>query len=461
MPHEMHPHDFDEEDARAAGSRPRRPRTNETHHHGREPRRVPLWPIALVAVIALAAIGWGAWTVLRPKDTSTPVLANPPSAGRADAKANPTLVAGVNDFGFELLRRGLDANTASSSFIVSPISVHSMFAMTECGSAGPTSEGIRRALGIESLKPAAARQAQADLLVGVAASQKDHLVIANSVWVDDTNSLKQSFVDTNRLFFGAEARSVDLQSQQGMNEINWWVSKNTGDRIVRMLGEPLPSTTSIELFDAAYYLGDWQAGFDPRSTKRADFHVAGGPAVKANMMRVTGGFEYTKNKSFEAVKLPCKDTMTSAIVILPSKSSSLERVLGSLKAKRFTQIRRDLKRTNGTFGMPTLDSRELVDLREPLSAMGLGDIFSSSHADFSAMVNQPPAWIDRVRHATYLHVDEQGTTAETGEAQTPAGATVSSGKPFEMIADRPYVIAFVDERSGAILLLAAVRDPRG
>jgi serpin B len=457
----MHSHDSENEDSAVANTRPRRPRASDAHHHGREQKRIPWWPIALVAIIALAALGWGAWTVLRPKDTSMPVMATPPSAGRADAKANPTLVAGVNDFGFELLRRGLDANTASSSFIVSPVSTHSMLAMAECGSTGATSDRIRRVLGVESLKSGAARQAQADLLASLAESQRDHLVIANSLWIDDTNSLKQSFIDTNRLFFGAEARSVDLQSQAGMKEINWWVSKSTSDNIVRVLGEPLPSTTSIELFDAAYYLGSWQAGFDPRSTKRADFRIAGGPTVKANMMNVTGGFEYTKNKSFDAVRLPCKDASTSVIVILPSKSSSLERVLPTLKAKRFAQIRRDLKRTNGTFGMPTLDSRELVDLREPLSAMGLGDIFSSSHADFSAMVSQPPAWIDRVRHATYLHVDEQGTTAKAGEAATPAGATVSSGKPFEMIADRPYVIAFVDERSGAILLLAAVRDPRG
>jgi serine protease inhibitor len=458
---EMHSGDVESETTESAGPRPRRSRTGTSRRHERAPKRAPRWPIALVALIALGALGWGAWAVFRPKDTSTPVLASPPSAGRTAAKTNPELVAGVNDFGFELLRRGLDANTASSSFVLSPISVHSMLAMAECGAVGSTSERMRQVLGVDSLKPPTARQAYADLLVNVASSQRNHLVIANSVWVDDTNSLKQSFLDTDRLYFGAEARSVDLQSPPGVNEINWWVSKNTGDRIVRVLGEPMPSTTSIELFDAAYFLGNWKTQFDPHSTKRVDFHVANGPAVKTNIMHITGGFEYSKNKSFEAIRLPYKDVGASAIVILPSKSSSLERVLPSLKAKRLAQIRGDLKSAQGSFGMPTLDSRALVDLREPLSAMGLGDIFSSSRADFSAMVNKPPAWIDRVRHSTYLHVDEHGTEAAVASAMQPSAKATASGKPFEMIADRPYVIVIVDDRTGAMLFLAAVRDPRG
>lgn len=454
-------HDAETETGRPASHRERRSQATQMRRRGRAPRRVPRWPIALVAAVAVAAASWGAWTLLKPKDTSTPVLASPPSAGRVTARPNATLVSGINDFGFELLRRSLDANTDSPSVVLSPLSVHSMLAMTECGATGATSERMRAALGVDSMKSSAARQAYADLLVGLAQSQKNHLVLANSVWLDDINGFKQSFLDTDRLYFGAEARAVDLQSQPGVNEINWWVSKNTGDRIVRMLGEPLPSTTSIELFGAAYYLGTWGVEFDPRSTKPADFHVAGGPAIKTNMMRVTGEFEYTKSKTLQAIRLRYKDAPASALVILPSESNSLPRLLSSLSAKRLTQIRRSLKTSPGTFSMPRLDSRNLVDLREPLSALGLADVFSSSHAEFQGMVTKPPAWIDRVRHSTYLHLDEHGTEADSARAIQASASPTSAPKPFTMTADRPYLLVIVDDKSGAMIFAAAIRDPRG
>jgi serine protease inhibitor len=441
-----------------AESKPRRPRTTEMRRRERQSKRATLIPIVLVGVVALAALIWGGWMILRPKDTSTPVLASPPSAGRPGVKPSAPLVGAINGFGFELLRRSMDVNPDNPSVVLSPVSVHAALAMAESGAGGNSTKSLRKVLQIESMKPAAERQAYADLLVGLAESEKNQMVIANSVWIDEGAAFKESFIDTDKRYFGAEARSIDLQSQPGINEINWWVAKSTGDRIAKMVAAPLPKTASAGLFNAAYFLGTWQTQFDPRATQLADFHAASGPAVKVQTMSATGSFDHAKTKTYEAVRLPYKDSGASMLVIMPSTKSSLTRLLSSFDSARLAKVRSGLKKSNGSLRLPRLDTRGGLQLREPLGAMGMADTFSSSRADFSAMTQKGPTWFDRVQHSTYLHVDEQGSEAAAATA-LDSKETTSGG--FEMVVDRPYLTVIIDERSGAILFLAAIRDPRG
>jgi serpin B len=143
---------------------------------------------------------------------------------------------------------------------------------------------------------------------------------------------------------------------------------------------------------------------------------------------------------------------------MPSTKTSLTRMLSSFDSARLAKVRGDLKRASGSLRLPRLDTRGGLQLREPLGAMGMADAFSSSRADFSAMTEEGPTWFDRVQHSTYLHVDEQGSEAVAATALDSKEAT-SNG--FEMLVDRPYLTVIVDERSGAILFLAAIRDPRG
>jgi serine protease inhibitor len=458
MPSDSKRGDMNRDELGSAEPRPRHPRTTEMRRRERESKRATLVPIVLVSVVALVALVWGGWMILRPKHTSTPVLASPPSAGRLGAKPSAPLVGAINGFGFEVLRRSMDANADNPSVVLSPVSVHSALALAESGASGHTSESLRKILQIGSLKPAAERQAYADLLVGLAESEKEQLVIANSVWIDEGAAYKQSFIDTDKRFFGAEARTTDLQSQPGINEINWWVAKNTGDRIARMIADPLPKTASAGLFNAAYFLGTWQTQFDPKATVQADFHVASVPAVKVQMMSASGSFEHTRTKSYEAIRLPYKNSGASMLVIVPNAKSSLTRMLSSFDSDRLTKVRRGLTVSKGSLQLPRLDTRGGLQLREPLGAMGMADAFSSSRADFSAMTEKGPTWFDRIQHSTYLHVDEQGSEA--------AAATALDNKPttaggFTMAVDRPYLTVIVDDRSGAILFLAAIRDPRG
>ncbi len=447
----------DRHERHGSSVRPPHARSTKGHKHPRRSKRAALVLVALVVVIA--ALAWGGWLLLRPKGP-TPVLASPPSAGHLNATLNTSLTGAINEFGFDLLRREFALNPSNSSVVLSPISVHAALAMAESGAAGDTALHIRRVLRVDALKPAVERQGYANLLVSLSDTEKGQFSIANSLWIDKDHAFKQEFVDTDKQFFGADAQSIDLQAASAADSINSWVAKNTGDRIAGIIAAPISKNASLELLNAAYFLGTWQEQFDPHQTKPTDFRPPSGPTVKVPMMSVSGSFGHTKTKQYEAIRLPYSGSNAAMLVILPGSKSSLSKELKSVDAAQFAKIRSGLQESDGTLRLPQLEARGTLKLNGALETMGMSDAFSSSRADFSAMTNMTPLWLDRVQHSTYLRVDEKGTEAAAATEISAAG-TAAPNHPFTMTVDRPYIMAIVDERSGVVLFVAAVRDPRG
>lgn len=420
-----------------------------------------MFVVAGAGVVLLAAAGWGAWMLFGPKGGPAPVLANPPTSGSASAAPSVPLVSAINGFGFDVLRRVSDANPTIPSVVISPISAHVALAMTEVGAVGNTSTQMRHVLRIDSIKPAVERQAYADLLVSLANTEKGQLAVASSLWTDKSAVIKQSFLDTNAKFFGAEARSVDLKAQSGVDEINSWVSKNTNDKIARMIDKPLSASASLELLNATYFLGKWATPFEGSATKPMDFHVPSGPAVKTQMMSGKGRFGYAKTTTYEAVRLPYKGNSASMLIVLPSAKSGLPRFLKTLDSQKLAKVRDSLVTTDVAITLPKVETRGSIELRDALSAMGMADAFSTSHAEFKGMTDAPAAWIDQVQHSTYLLVDEQGTEAAAATHVSVGATAIAPSQPVVMTVDRPYLMMIVDERTGVLLFSAAIRDPRG
>jgi serine protease inhibitor len=449
------------EDRHSDRTEEHRPRPAASHRHRTGINRRLMLVIAAASVLVLAVVGWGAWALFGPKAGPTPVLANPPTSGSASAAPSAPLVSAINGFGFDVLRRMSDANPSIPSVVISPVSIHVALAMTEAGAVGNTSTQMRRVLRIQDMKPAVEHQAYADLLASLVNTEKGQLAIANSIWADKDVTIKQAFLDTNAKFFGAQARAVDLKAQSGVDEINSWVSKNTNDKIARMIDKPLSASASLELLDATYFLGKWATPFEASLTKPMDFHVPSGPAIKTQMMSGKGRLGYAKTSTYEAVRLPYKGSSASMLVILPSEKSSLPRFLKTFDSQKLTKVRDGLVTSDVEVKLPKLESRGSIDLRDALSAMGMTDAFSTSHAEFKGITDAPAAWIDQVQHSTYLLVDEQGTEAAAATHVSVGITAVAPERPSVMTVDRPYLILIVDERTGAVLFSAAVRDPRG
>ena len=85
-------------------------------------------------------------------------------------------------------------------------------------------------------------------------------------------------------------------------------------------------------------------------------------------------------------------------------------------------------------------------------------------ADFSGLSGVAGEfWISGVIHKTRLDIDEAGTTAAAVTVlDFCLGAELPEdlrAKPFEMVVDRPFLIAVIDAETGAILFLGVIGDP--
>jgi serpin B len=147
----------------------------------------------------------------------------------------------------------------------------------------------------------------------------------------------------------------------------------------------------------------------------------------------------------------------AAYVMMPPEGMELEEFVTILEGESLDMWISSLGEVNLTFKMPKLETEFETSLRPALETLGMKSAFAA--ADFSKMTAEEDLAISDVGHATYLRVDEEGTEA-AAVTDVVVGETAVMPPPDEFIVDRPYVFLIRDEATGAILIAAAIGDPR-
>jgi serpin B len=103
------------------------------------------------------------------------------------------------------------------------------------------------------------------------------------------------------------------------------------------------------------------------------------------------------------------------------------------------------------------------ELTPMLSSMGMSAAFDPDRADFSRMASEQKLCVSAVIHKAFVEVNEQGTeaAAATGVIMAPAAAAFPRPQePVTFRADHPFVFTIVDNRSGSVLFLGRVANPK-
>lgn len=111
----------------------------------------------------------------------------------------------------------------------------------------------------------------------------------------------------------------------------------------------------------------------------------------------------------------------------------------------------------------------LVDLRQQLIALGMKAAFDRTRANFSGINGlEPPhedaLFISAVFHQAFVEVNEEGTEAAAATAVVMTRVMAAPNylpPPIPIFrADHPFLFAVRERRSGAILFLGRVANPR-
>jgi len=409
---------------------------------------------ALLFITCRAAVrdaGHNGDSVAQPTENTRP-------SNSANMKSN--LAAASNAFGFDLFQQ-LRRQDANKNVFFSPLSVTVALAMTYNGAAGETKNAMARALKIEGMSRGELNHASHDMLKDLKGSDpKIELAIANSLWARSGVRFNESFLADNRAFYSAEISTLDFSSPQAAATINRWVSDNTKGKISKIIDTIDPQKVMF-LINAVYFKGQWQKRFEKTLTKEQPFYLPGGQKKPMPMMAQSGNYLYHRGDKFQAVSLPYGEGGVSLYLFLPDKGSSLDEFLKGLSFQKWEEWINNFNDTPGDVKLPRFKLDYEETLNDSLSAVGMGVAFNPREADFSGIRPERDLFISEVKHKAVVEVNEEGTEAA---AATSVGVTTTSIRQprerFSFVADRPFLMAIRDSKTGAILFMGAVMEPK-
>ncbi|MFH1227997.1 MAG: serpin family protein [Planctomycetota bacterium] len=416
-----------------------------------------MWRKITLSAMALGLVGLSPiWAEKKPVDANDPDI----------AKDKQAVVQSNNEFAIDLYGK-LSAREGNLFF--SPYSISTALAMAYAGARNETAKQMATTLHF-NLESDRLAQACAELIKGMAPSKPEdyQINIANALWGQQDYKFLPGFLDLNNKYYKAGLNPVDFlkATEEARQTINKWVEVQTNDKIKDLIQKGvLTPDTKLVLTNAIYFKGNWMTQFDKNKTVDADFNLADKTKVKTPMMELRDkkGFPIKipimRNTDFMMIKLPYNGKELSMLIILPHKYDGISACEKLLTAENINKWQASLAEEKLPVYLPKFKLTLEFELSDMLKSLGMSDAFGYPQADFSGMGGTKELFIDNVIHKAFIEVNEEGTEAAAATAViAPTGAPPKAPSVFRV--DHPFIFLIRDERSGSILFMGRVMNPK-
>ncbi len=358
-------------------------------------------------------------------------------------------------FGLKLFKEINDRERDKNIFI-SPLSVSMALGMALNGANGITYDSMRTALELNGLTQKEINEAYKNLINTLTGfDPKVAFSIANSIWYKNTMSFEQEFINTDKIYFNAEVSGLDFEDPASIDIINNWVNENTKGKITKIV-DNIPPEAVMYLINAIYFKGDWKYQFDKDYTKDDFFTTGNGSKISCKMMEQGNDFNYYSNDLFQAVELPYGDSSFSMIIFLPKQD--INDLINQFNETNWNAWLESFKIKEGNIWLPKFELKYDLELNDVLKAIGMGIAFSEI-ADFTKIYSPGNLFISKVKHKTYVKVDEEGTEAAAATSvEISLTSSVGSSK-FYMRMDKPFLFVIKDNHTNSPLFIGKILNP--
>jgi serine protease inhibitor len=420
-------------------------------------------PLSVAVLLAIAGCTGGP----TPAPTIEGVAEVRSDAARAAAKpaTDAAVQAVVNsDRQFALDLYALLAADAEGNLFFSPYSISTALSMAYAGAQGNTAAQLASALHVSSDtdQPAwhdgrnsveLALDAERPVASGWAPLK---LEPTNAIFGQRDLKFEAEYLRTLAADYGAGLQGVDFstQSEAARELINRWVKARTAERIPELLpAGAVDSSTLAVLVNAIYFKANWINQFNAQATSDQPFFRLDGSQVGAAQMRAGLMTGYAAGAGWQAVRLPYAGD-ASMLVILPD-SGQFETVEADLR-----DVLSAVQPTSAEvqLSLPKWESKSAIDLKPPLQAAGITDLFEAGLANLNGVANGSGLFVQTAIHQANISVDEEGTEAAAATALGIAGSAAPS-KVVVMTVDRPFIYLISDDVTGEVLFVGRVLDP--
>nr|AWD77173.1 serpin [Anatolica polita] len=371
------------------------------------------------------------------------VLAILSSSTMAENKADLQVVQGNNHFSNDLYKV-LSGNEGNVFF--SPISVHAVLAMAYQGAQESTAEVFAACLKV----PDAATAAEGYNAVMSKLNNVPNvtLLMANKVYLMAGFKLLEAFDTAISKKFLSEVELLDFaQNEASAKAINDWVKEKTREKIQDLIqAGDLNSDTRLVLVNAIYFKGDWLHKFDKELTKKEPFYLNNEDKVDVQMMHIKRKYYFSEREDLDAkiLQLPYTNEDLSMVIILPNKRDGIKDLEKKLESFDLNNITEGLWNVEVNVALPRFKIETTIDLNDPLTKMGLGEIFDQSKANFRGMIGQD-LYVSKVVQKAFIEVNEEGAEAAAATAIIIDSYMLVPSADFT--ANYPFVICLLSKKT--------------
>ena len=383
---------------------------------------------------------------------STPIVEAPDSA---------IVVQGNNAFAFDLY--GKLSQQENDNLLFSPYSISTALAMTYAGARGETEAEMAKVLRF-GLPQQRLHPAFAVLIANLNSEDRKGytLSVANRLWGQRGYGFLPDFLKTTKDRYGAELAMLDFagNTEQARRTINLWVEDQTQQKIKDLIAKGvLDQLTRLVLTNAIYFKGTWKSQFDEKQTRGLPFAVSPDKRLNVPTMHQKARFRHAALPDCQVLDLPYSGEDLSMLVVLPKKVDGLAELEKSLTVDKLKTWTSRLHWSKIHVFLPKFKMACQFQLKSVLAEMGMAQAFDSRRADFSGMTPKPDLFISAVIHKAFVDVNEEGT--EAAAATAVVMKLRSRPKPPPVFrADHPFMFLIRDNRTGSILFLGRVMNPK-
>lgn len=365
-----------------------------------------------------------------------------------------------SDLGIQVFQQEVRSRPLEN-IVLSPHGVASILGMLLAGAHGETRKQLFTALRYKKNGPYKMLKKLHKTLTGRA--NQDSVLIANALFSKEGFPVQETFAATNKANFQCESRSLDFRHpQKAADEINEWVSNKTKGHIPTLIKADMldSALTRLVALNSIYFKGLWKSRFQPENTKMRPFTGGDGTVYKVPMMSQLSVFNIgiattPQGVNYKVIELPYHGNAISMLIALPSDEdkplSHITPYVSTATVQGWTKLMHMRKLR---LLIPKFTAEAEVDLQEPLSALGITDMFSVERADFRHL-SAEPVYVSKALQKAKIEVNEDGTKAS---AATTAILLARSSPPWVTV-DRPFLFLIRHNPTGTILFMGQINKP--
>lgn len=282
-------------------------------------------------------------------------------------------------------------------------------------------------------------------------SEESSFLLANSLWLDGRYAFDGDFISGAEENFYSSLFQVDFSDPSLGEEAAAWISDNTEGLLKPEIN--FSKDERLAILNTVNYRAQWITPFFPEYNTSGSFHKSDGSTVTAEFMNteIANGSIYEGN-GFLRASLPMQNG-SEMIFILPEEGVDPHGLISDPTAFEdmfFPKAEEEFTECKVSWSVPKFSFDCEYDLKDTLRKLGLETALDRERADFSGMdggENEDNIYLSRSRQSIHVCIDENGIGAATYTlvAMQSDGINAPSDKTVEMVLDRPFLFAVVNQ----------------